>query len=205
MGRSGIAVAALLACHVSVAPSRQALDPAASPRHRNWTEPHRDVRVAILMSRIESTSCRHRWITSRSSQPFADLRSTRKRTAGRGGLYGQREALATSGDCPSRVDLIAELTFILEQLRRGSEFTVTLCQQPVLRHTRGHRIAFTLRPAASRDRCRIRTRAERGPHRRAASAARRQRCGDIDGAALDAPGAYVISIREREKRSRRRR
>jgi len=112
MVRTGIALAALLACGATLGAFEPSLDP------RSLTEA-----IDLGQSRIDDVRSRfHAPYHLDVMQPPVDfieivtpfrriaLDAEAHTRAGQG-LYGQREALATLGDNPSRVDVVAELTF----------------------------------------------------------------------------------------------
>jgi hypothetical protein len=112
MVRTGIALAALLACGATLGAFEPSLDP------RSLTEA-----VDLGQSRIDDARSRfHAPYHIDVMQPpvdYIEIVTPFRRVAldaeayARAGqrLYGQREALATLGDNPSRVDVVAELTF----------------------------------------------------------------------------------------------
>ena len=112
MARTGIALAAVLASHVAVGAFDQALDP-----------PSLAEAIEIGQSRIDDVRSRfhasYRVDVMQAPVDYIEVVTPFRRIAldaeahTRAGerLYGQREALATLGDSPSRLDLIAELTF----------------------------------------------------------------------------------------------
>lgn len=112
MVRTGIALAALLACGATLGAFEPSLDP------RSLTEA-----LDLGQSRIDDVRSRfHAPYHLDVMQPPVDyieivtpfrriaLDAEAHTRAGLG-LYGQREALATLGDNPSRVDVVTELTF----------------------------------------------------------------------------------------------
>jgi hypothetical protein len=128
MGRTGIALAALLVAHVSLGAFDQALDP------RSLAEA-----IEIGQSRIDDVRSRfhatYRIDVMQAPVDYIEVVTPFRRIAldaeahTRAGerLYGQREALATLGDNPSRLDLIAELTFHpLNNYVGVPDFTVSL-------------------------------------------------------------------------------
>lgn len=128
MGRTGIALAALLASHAVISAFDQALDP-----------PSLAEAIEIGQSRIDDVRSRfHATYRIDVMQPPVDyievvtpfrriaLDAEAHTRAGER-LYGQREALATLGDNPSRLDLIAELTFHpLNNYVGVPDFTISL-------------------------------------------------------------------------------
>jgi hypothetical protein len=128
MGRTGIALAALLASHVTVGAFEQALDP-----------PSLAEAIEIGQSRIDDVRSRfhasYRIDVMQAPVDYIEVVTPFRRIAldaeahTRAGerLYGQREALATLGDNPSRLDLITELTFHpLNNYVGVPDFTVSL-------------------------------------------------------------------------------
>jgi len=128
MERTGIALAALLASHVTVGAFEQALDP-----------PSLAEAIEIGQSRIDDVRSRfhasYRIDVMQAPVDYIEVVTPFRRIAldaeahTRAGerLYGQREALATLGDNPSRLDLIAELTFHpLNNYVGVPDFTVSL-------------------------------------------------------------------------------
>jgi hypothetical protein len=112
MKRTGIAIVGFLACSLSA----HAFDPALDPR--SLTDA-----IDLGQSHIDDTRSRfhaaYRVDVMRPPVDYLEVVTPFRRVAldaegrTRAGerLYGQREALATLGDDPSRVDVIAELTF----------------------------------------------------------------------------------------------
>src|SRR6185295_2930401 len=128
MERTGIALAALLASHVTVGAFEQALDP-----------PSLAEAIEIGLSRIDDVRSRfhavYRIDVMQAPVDYVEVVTPFRRVAidaeahTRAGerLYGQREALSTLGDNPSRVDVIAELTFHpLNNYIGVPDFAVTL-------------------------------------------------------------------------------
>jgi hypothetical protein len=128
MERTGIALAALLASHVTVGAFEQALDP-----------PSLAEAIEIGQSRIDDVRSRfhasYRIDVMQAPVDYIEVVTPFRRIAldaeahTRAGerLYGQREALATLGDNPSRLDLITELTFHpLNNYVGVPDFTVSL-------------------------------------------------------------------------------
>ncbi len=112
MGRTGLVLAALLASGAAARAFEQALDP------RSLADA-----IELGQSRIDDMRSRfHAPYRIDVRQPPVDYLDVvtpfrrvaldaEARTRAGARLYGQREALATLGDAPSRVDIIAELTF----------------------------------------------------------------------------------------------
>ena len=197
MGRTGALVIALLACATAVAAFEQALDPQSLADA-----------IQIGSSRIDDTRSRfHAPYRVEVMQPPVDdvevvtpFRRIVLDAEGRGRagerLYGQREAIATLGDNPSRVDLVVDLTFHpLNNYLGVPEYTVTLLApggtaiQPmaISRMPRfGPRLSGTL-PY---------------PYSAGGTAAHGEAVSGgivvavFDGAALDPRGTYVLSVRE---------
>jgi len=128
MARTGIALAAVLASRVAVGAFDQALDP-----------PSLAEAIEIGQSRIDDVRSRfhasYRVDVMQAPVDYIEVVTPFRRIAldaeahTRAGerLYGQREALATLGDNPSRLDLIAELTFHpLNNYVGVPDFTVSL-------------------------------------------------------------------------------
>ena len=112
MVRTGIALAVLLACRATIGAFEPSLDP------RSLTEA-----VDLGQSRIDDVRSRFHapYYVDVMQAPvdYIEVITPFRRVAldaeahARAGqrLYGQREALATLGDNPSRVEIVAELTF----------------------------------------------------------------------------------------------
>jgi hypothetical protein len=112
MGRTGLVLGALLACGAAAGAFEQALDP------RSLSDA-----IDLGQSRIDDMRSRfHAPYRIDVRQPPVDYLDVvtpfrrvaldaEARTRAGARLYGQREALATLGDAPSRVDIVAELTF----------------------------------------------------------------------------------------------
>src|ERR1041384_7448674 len=126
MGRTGLLFAALLAATAAVAAFDQALDPQSLADA-----------IQIGSSRIDDTRSRfHAPYRVEVMQPPVDyidvvtpfrriVLDAESRTRAGERLYGQREAIATLGDNPSRVDLVIDLTFHpLNNYQGVPEYTV---------------------------------------------------------------------------------
>src|SRR5438034_9814578 len=112
MARTCLVLAALLACSVAAGAFEVSLDPQALAEA-----------IELGQSRIDDTRSRfHAPYRVEVMQPPVDdvevvtpFRRIVLDAEGRGRagerLYGQREAIATLGDNPSRVDLVVDLTF----------------------------------------------------------------------------------------------
>jgi len=112
MARTGLVLTALVACTSAAGAFEQSLDPQALAEA-----------IEIGQSRIDDMRSRfHATYRIEVVQPpvdYIEVVTPFRRIAldaeahARAGerLYGQREALATLGDAPSRVDLVVELTF----------------------------------------------------------------------------------------------
>ena len=128
MERTGIVLAALLACGGAVAAFDQALDAQSLAEA-----------IQIGSSRIDDTRSRfhapYRVEAAQAPVDYIDVVTPFRRVVldaeahTRAGerLYGQREAVATLGDTPSRVDLVVDLTFHpLNNYIGMPEYAVTL-------------------------------------------------------------------------------
>jgi len=128
MGRTGVVLAALLASTTALGAFDAALDPEALAQA-----------IEIGITRIDDTRSRfhapYRIEVMQAPVDSIDVVTPFRRIAldaeahTRAGqrLYGQREALATLGDTPSRVDLVVDLTFHpLNNYIGVPEYTVTL-------------------------------------------------------------------------------
>ena len=198
MGRTGLVFALVLACAAAGAAFDQALDPQSLADA-----------VQIGSSRIDDARSRfHAPYHLEVMQPPVDfvdvvtpfrriVLDAESRTRAGERLYGQREAIATLGDNPSRVDLVVDLTFHpLNNYLGVPEYTVTLqtpagmAIQPVTmaRMPRyGPRISGTL-PY---------------PYVAGGTAAQNGQAPSgglvvavFDGRALDPHGTYVMSVKE---------
>jgi hypothetical protein len=128
MGRTALVLGALLGCGAAAGAFEQALDP------RSLADA-----IELGQSRIDDRRSRfHAPYRIDVRQPPVDYLEVitpfrrvaldaEARTRAGARLYGQREALATLGDAPSRVDIIAELTFHPQNNYIGvPNFAVTL-------------------------------------------------------------------------------
>jgi hypothetical protein len=201
MVRMGALVIALLACATAGAAFDQALDPQSLADA-----------IQIGSSRIDDTRTRfHAPYHVEAMQPPVDYievvtpfrrivldAESRSRAGER--LYGQREALATLGDNPSRVDLVVDLTFHpLNNYQGVPEYAVILAApgsmaiQPmaISRMPRyGPRLSGTLPyPYASGG-----TGAQNG-----VALSGGMVVAVFDGHAIDPRGTYVLSVREGAK------
>jgi hypothetical protein len=112
MGRTGLVLASLLACTAAAGAFEQALDPGSLAEAINLGHS----RIDDMRSRFHAA---YRIDVMQAPVDYIEIVTPFRRVAldaearTRAGerLYGQREALATLGDAPSRVDVIAELTF----------------------------------------------------------------------------------------------
>jgi hypothetical protein len=198
MGRTGALVIALLASATAIAAFEQALDPQSLADA-----------IQIGGSRIDDARSRfHAPYRVEVMQPPVDyvevvtpfrrivLDAEGRARAGER-LYGQREAIATLGDNPSRVDLVVDLTFHpLNNYLGVPEYTVTLLAtggtaiQPVAisRMPRfGPRLSGTLPYPYSTGG----TGAQNGEALSGGMVV-----AVFDGAALDPRGTYVLAVRE---------
>jgi len=202
MGRTGLVLAALLACGAAAGAFEQALDP------RSLADA-----IELGQSRIDDMRSRfHAPYRIDVRQPPVDYLEVitpfrrvaldaEARTRAGERLYGQREALATLGDAPSRVDIIAELTFHpLNNYVGVPNFAVTLVPpggMPIepMGSTRvprfGPRLSGSSRPYPY------------GTSPPGPQGSQPLLGGTViatfDGTALDARGTYVVLIRESGK------
>ena len=199
--RTGLVLAALLTCSAAAGAFEQALD------SRSLAEA-----IELGLSRIDDMRSRfHAAYRVEVMQPPVDTidvvtpfrriaLDAEARTRAGERLYGQREALATLGDNPARVDLVVELTFHpLNNYVGVPDFTITLVSPA------GARID----PSASSRAPRFGPRLSSAlPYPYLTGGAGPQNgnaltgglvVASFDGRALDPNGTYTILIRESEK------
>ena len=128
MGRTGFVLAALLASSAATG----AFEPALDPRSLSDAIDLGQSRIDDMRSRFHAP---YRIDVKEPPVDYLDVVTPFRRVAldaearTRAGqrLYGQREALATLGDAPSRVDIVVELTFHpLNNYIGVPDFAVTL-------------------------------------------------------------------------------
>ena len=202
MERTGLVLAALLTSTVAAGPFEQSLDPQVLAEA-----------IAIGQSRIDDMRSRFQApYHIKVMQPpvdYIEVVTPFRRIAldaeahARAGqrLYGQREALATLGDDPSRVDLVVELTFHpLNNFIGVPEYAVNLVPaggsplepRGISRIPRfGPRLSGTPLPYPY----------VTGPpaHQGSQPLLGGSVIATFDGAALDARGTYVVVIKESGK------
>jgi len=201
MGRTGLAITLLLLAGSGAAAFEQALDP------RSLADA-----VELGQSRIDDMRSRfHATYRVEVNQPPVDTidvvtpfrriaLDAEARTRAGERLYGQREALSTLGDNPSRVDVVVELTFHpLNNYVGVPDFTVTLVSAG------GVRIEPTAISRAPRFGPRL---SSALPYPYLTGGAGPQNgnaltgglvVGSFDGKALDPNGTYIVLIREAGK------
>lgn len=203
MGRTGMALGSILACTVVLSAFDQALDPSSLAEA-----------IQIGQSRIDDVRSRfhapYRIDVMQAPVDYVEVVTPFRRialdaeahTRAGGRLYGQREALATLGDNPSRLDLIAELTFHpLNNYVGVPNFTVSLISaagvivtpRNVERIPRfGPRLSGMPLPYPY-------VAGTTGAPQSSQPLLGGSLVATFDGTALDPRGAYVMLIRESEK------